>query len=214
MAKRRGSRASQGSRRRSSQSSGTKPRRSNLPGKIRDTEKSVAQLGEKQVARKLRIGSSRWLTPTKAGWKALDDVLLELQKHSRKGKRAAWTFDLKVRYRGPDGKMVDPRTLAGAGFPRMRDVRAMRRSVERRRKKKFRSDAEAFRYMGTTNVIAAVNRQIEGTKTLQGGTDELLASLEGKSSREVRRAWREFKSTRSLSFKLTVHRIVTPKRAK
>ena len=189
---------------------GPKARRSSLPQRVNWTEEAIKILGEEQVRRRIEIGETGWLTPTKSGFAALDDLLLELQRASSANKRALWTYDLVIRFRGPNGEYVT-RFFAGVGFPRMRDINANLRSIERRRGKKFTSDAEAYRHVAESGVIAAIHRQIDNTKSLKGGTDELIASLKGKSREQVREAWRKFKASRSLSFKLRVFRIVTKK---
>lgn len=182
-----------------------------LPRQVARKEAALRELPARSVrSGKIRLGTTGRLTPTRAGFKALDSTLLSIQREAKKSTRALWTLDLNIRFRGPDGRFMS-RKLTGAGLPRPQDVKRQRGRIEKKRGRAFKSDAEAYRHMVETSVKAAVFRSVDQVKSIDGDTDSLMEQLEGKDYAEVRRAMRDFKKRRSLTFKVTLNRVVTRK---
>lgn len=177
----------------------TRERKSSLARAVTRKERAVREVGERNIKPgRLRIGTTRRLTPTGKGFRAFNEALLAVQRAS-KGRRVAFTVDLDVRFRKPDGTYAKV-PLKSAGLPRLKDVRRVKRRGE--------SDAHAFRRIVTDKVRGAVFRAVDRTRSLKGGTDELLGELEGKSPKQVRAALRRFKESRSLTFKVRLNRAV------
>lgn len=188
---------------------------------LRRKETALREVGSRNIrAAKLRIGTTRRLTPTKSGFAALNRTFLEAQKHQAKDKRAAWTLDLDLRYRGPDGRFIKAPPLEGIGFPRLVDVRRRRRELAKqyrdskgKRGRLFKSEAEAYRYMAENVVKGAVFSATQNITHLRKGrlvSYEMIESMieRGASQDDVREAFRTFKETRGVSFKVTVNRAI------
>lgn len=188
----------------------SKPKpRAPLSRAVAEKEAALKALGKDVVARRVRVGETRWLTPTRAGFGAIDDTVRAMQRASKGAKglaKPAWSYDLKVRWKNLRGKFEYAR-FHGVGFPALEDVRAARRKIEKRRGRKFRSEDELFREVTVNSVIAATFRQIERKKSLLGGSDELVEQLAKASPAKVRRVMRDFKERRSVGVRLNIHRL-------
>ena len=145
------------------------------------------------------LGVTRRLTPTRQGFSALDGLLLQLQRSYGAGDVASYTFDMQVRFKGPDGTYVTAE-FPRIGVPRVVDVR--------RRKKKGESDAAAFRRIVEFELRKAMFRAVEHQGGIgRGGYQQMLATVKGQSKTDVRKALQSFKDQRSLTFRLAVKRV-------
>jgi len=93
-------------------------------------------------------------------------------------------------------------------------ARAKSREMKRRERFHARrldavsSDSKAFRDIVQGQMIGAVSRTIDSEKDIQGDTDSLLAELQSReaSDKAIRRAMRDFKERRGLTFDVTVRK--------
>lgn len=157
----------------------------------------------------VRIGATRRLTPTRAGFRALDAFLLSVQRGSRKGSRELYSYDLQIRHRGPNGKLVDLAPFTGNVFPLPSEVRSRRRKGE--------TAAATYRRLVETAIKSAIFRQADENRNIFGNTNEVIARLERAAKRRgrkkpdaqrVREAFRAFRSKRSLTFKIAINRVI------
>jgi hypothetical protein len=161
----------------------------------RRLKKKRAAARELGVTGDFLIGKTAWLTPTSAGFRALDSFLLERQRSSKKRERDAFSFEIELRYRGPDGK-IEPRRVISGGFPRLTEAR--------RRRKRGESEAAAFRRLTELSIKKAIFRAVEGERDIRGNSDSMKRSIKGKSTKAARAAIRRFKSERALTFRVGV----------
>jgi hypothetical protein len=165
---------------------------------VRKVRAAVKELRGRVKPGPVMIGTTKRLTPTRAGFRALDPLLRELQRATPESERELYTFALNVRYRGPDGRFVKKPIGEANVLPGAREVR--------RRRRKGESTPQAFRRIVESQVKGAVFRQVEREKSLSGGSDELRQRMRGKSAKQVAKMWSKFKAARSVTFKVTVQR--------
>lgn len=172
------------------------PRRPSIRSKLHATERAIKTLGESKVRKGPKpLGSTRKITPTKAGFRVVGRVLKEINKVSRVGKRRVFTYDLKGSYIGPDGKRRRF-TRKGIGIPRPSDVR--RRKGE--------------------SLTAAMNRVVQNRITgevqtilrerLKGETPPGKFKGRPITRKAAAKALRKFKKTRGVKFSVTFNREV------
>jgi len=183
-----------------------------LGKRVRDVERSIRTLGRERVkAGPIVIGKTRRLTPTRQGFRALDKLLLEIQRaHGTEG-ASAFTFDLQLRYRDKRGRFVNPPKVKGALLPRMADVR--------RRRKKGESMAGAFRRLVETEIKAATFRAAQdapGIVDVGERYEKAMRLLEIARESDSKRAWqrvrkvmRELKAARALTLQLSITKVMT-----
>jgi len=182
----------------------SKPRRvakkkgKSLSATVRAVRAAEKVLGAENVKKKIRVGKTRQLTPTRQGFRALDGVLKEVQRGRRKKEREAFTFRLSLRYRGPDGRFRKRDIATEAGFPRLKDVR--------RRRRKGESEAAAFRRIAELEIKKAIFRAVDNQKDVRGNSDQLRSRMKGASVQTARRAMRKFKEARGLTFSVEINR--------
>jgi len=168
-------------------------------------ERALATLRGKVKPGPIRVGQTRRITPTKAGFRALDRMVSEVTRAQRVRKRAAaFTVNLKIRLRGPDGRYVSLPPLEGIGLPLSAEVAARRRKGE--------SDAAAFKRLSEETLRRAVFRQADimfgdYRQTRAGRTWE-SARLAG-DWKKARRALKRIKAQRDLTFQVELVRQVT-----
>lgn len=168
-----------------------------------------------------RVGSTRLVSPTRAGSRTLDGLADALADSQRRG-RKAFTLDIRVQFRGVDGLTHRKVPFEGAGVPRLRDVAKARRMLFGGKRRE--STRAAFRRIFKATIRGAIFREIDRDRDVTGDTDQLVKMLvkgerkRGESNREalkrvpvkrVREAFREFKKQRALKFGVTVVREVT-----
>jgi hypothetical protein len=172
-----------------------------LGASLRKKRAAIRELGKANVRRgPIELGVTRWLTPTRQGFRALDSFLLERQRGSRKRDREAFTFEIETRARGPSGK-IERLPVVRGGFPRLQEAR--------RRKKRGETEAAAVRRITETEIKKAIFRAADASKDVRGNSDELKRRIHGKSASAVKAAVRKFKSDRALSFRVRVFYVQT-----
>jgi hypothetical protein len=175
-----------------------------LPKRVRDVDDAVRVLGRERIKRGVTtLGATRRLTPTRAGFRALDKTLLAIQRTQR-GKRKAdlFTFDLQLRYRDSDGNIVTVPPAADLIMPRAADVK--------RRRKKGESMAAAFRRLVEQEIKAAAFRAARDSPDIADVSDQyesLVTALQAGDSAEAKRLMREMRQARQLTFQITVKRV-------
>lgn len=169
---------------------------------MRARDEAVEQLGRKVRPGKVKLGSTRQLTPTKAGFRALKREIESVQRTiTRRGaKPRAYSFQLSIRYRGADGRFKKLERVEGV-FP-------LKRSLSKR-KKKGESAARAFERITETRIKAAVFRAIDRAEGIVGYTPAVERALASGDRDRITRAMRAFKKRRGVTFKVDVERHVT-----
>jgi hypothetical protein len=164
---------------------------------------AVEELGPRVKPGKVKLGGTRRLTPTKAGFRALRrEVKSVRQAITRKGaKPRAYGFQLSIRYRGADGRFKKLEKVEGT-FP-------LKRSLSKR-KKKGESDARVFERVTEDRIKAAVFRAIDRAEGIQGYTPAVLRALASGNRERITRAMQAFKKRRGVTFKVDIERHVTP----
>lgn len=179
------------------------PRRiPSLAKRVREVGAAVDTVGPENVkAGAILLGSTRRLTPTRAGFRALDSFLLELQRRSRRDERELYRFELDFRYRGPDGKMVSVETRGRAIVPTL--------DMVKQHKKPGESIPQAWRRMLEHDIRRAIFREIDSVEHLGGAgrSEAIRRDMEKKSKKQVAAALRKFKKDRSFTFSVTMYRV-------
>lgn len=181
-----------------------RPKKSVTPfaKQMQTRDRAIDELRGKVKPGAVKLATTRQLTPTKRGFRALRETIKTVRAAQTRGKAGpkAFTFKLRVRYRGPDGRFKKLEPLEGS-FPLPRSIRS--------RKKKGESEAAAFTRLTETRIKAAVFRGIdraEGVAQYPKSVERALAS--GDRDR-ITRAMQAFKKRRGVSFKVSVERQVT-----
>lgn len=204
-AKKRGKAAPKATRRgkRASRTATRKPRPA--PKAAREVlarDRAVDELGKRVRPGKVRLGGTRRLTPTKAGFRALKRELLGVQRSvTKKGAKAkAYAFQLSIRYRGPDGRFKKLERIEGT-FPLKKSVRARRRKGE--------SEAQAFERITEDRIKGAVFRAIDRNEGVAAYPDFVKRALASGNRERITKAMRSFKKRRGVTFKVDIERHVT-----
>lgn len=147
----------------------------------------------------------RKVTPTKAGFRALDRLVTDVfRSHKVRQRPAAFTATLKIRLRGPDGKFVALPPMIDIGLPLPAQVEASR--------KKGESAAHAFKRLSEDTLRRAVFRQADlmfgDYKETRDGKTWERATAAG-DWKKARRALARIKKRRDLSFGVEFTRHVT-----
>lgn len=178
------------------------PRRRRVPSIVRnieDTEKALQVVRERVKPGSIKLGKTRYVTPTRAGFRALDKTLLGVQKAQRR-KGAAFHLNLTIRFRDTRGKFVKVQAQ-GVGVPRLKDIRP----------RKGETRASAFRTAVEQQVMSAVFRRISAeTIGYKERRQEAGARPTKRSAAQVRKELQRIKRTRQATFKVEVVRDVTP----
>jgi hypothetical protein len=169
---------------------------------ILERDRAIDRLGRAVRPGKVKLGSTRNLTPTKAGFRALKREVSQVRRAiARKGaKPKAYSFQLSIKYRGADGRFKKLDKIEGT-FPLGRAVRV--------RKKKGESDAKAFERITDARIKAAVFRAVDKAEGVAVYTPAVERALASGDRERITRAMRAFKKRRGVSFKVTVERHVT-----
>jgi len=174
-----------------------------LARRVREVNAAVRTLGRERVRPgETVIGSTRRLTPTRRGFRALDDTLMAIQRSYGTKQAALFTFDLSLRYRNARGQFVKPPTLRGVTFPRLQEVRRQRRRGE--------SMASAFRRVVETQVKAATFRAAQSAgdiAMISDLYDKANQHLERGNAKAAARAFKRIRKLRQLTVRLTVKRV-------
>ncbi len=175
----------------------------NIAKRVREVDEAVRTLGRGRIKKGVTtLGATRRLTPTRAGFRALDKTLLAIQRSGRKGKRDLFTFDLSLHYRDSDGKLVKVPPARDLIMPRLQDVK--------RRRKKGESLAAAFRRLVEQEIKAAAFRAARDSPDIADVSDQyeqLVTALQAGDSQQAKALMREMRQARGLTFQLTVKRV-------
>lgn len=175
---------------------GTRRRGPSIVRRLKDTERAIKTLGEKNVRRGSHVlGETRQLTPTKQGFKAVKGVIREVNKASRVGKRRTFTYDLEGSFRGADGKLHKFKR-GQVGIPRLRDVK----------RKKGETQAAALSRV----VEERIRRELMGILRDKLGGYVLAEKFKGRkiSPKKAREQLERLKRTREVKFKVRFRREV------
>lgn len=178
------------------------------PGPVKVAESRAVPLRDERgrfKRRAGRVGGTRRLTPTKAGFRAFHDVATEISRTQRMRKRPAiYTATLKIRLRGPDGRFQNIPPLEGIGLPLPSQVQAGRQPGE--------TEAETFSRLIDQNIRAAVFRQVD---LLLGDYRETKAGKRWERARmrgdwkAARSALARIKAERSVTYRVDFNRQLT-----
>jgi hypothetical protein len=192
-----------------------------LGRRARTLEDAVRTVGRENVrGKRITVGTTRRLTPTHKGFRALDQVLTEIQRAHGTEQTALYSFDLNLRYRDARGKFAKPPTFENVVIPRLADVRRLRRKGE--------TMAHAFRRLTQDTVKGAIFRSAQDApdivdtseryeqisalydamrKRLKAGlTKKQRARIERQTAKHVAKLIASTKKARQLTFRLTVKR--------
>lgn len=164
---------------------------------------AVDDLAKRVRPGKVSLGRTRKLTPTKAGFRALRRELAGARKvvTKRGAKPKAYTFQLSIRYRGPDGRFKKLDRVEGV-FPLKRSLTA--------RKKRGESVEAAFERVTEQRIKAAVFRAIDRAEGVAQYPEHVRRALASGDRERITRAMRAFKKRRGVSFQVEIERHVTP----
>jgi len=165
-------------------------------------DRAIDELRGKVKPGAVKLATTRQLTPTKRGFRALRDTIKTVRAAQTRGKAGpkAFTFKLRVRYRGPDGRFKKLEPLEGS-FPLPRSIRS--------RRKKGESEAAAFTRLTETRIKAAVFRGIDRAEGVAQYPKSVERALASGDRERITRAMQAFKKRRGVSFKVSVERQVT-----
>ena len=177
--------------------------RSRVARTIAQRDDALDELETKVRPGKVKLGSTRRLTPTKAGFRALKKELASVARAVSRKKRSprAYTFQLSIRYRGADGRFKKLDNIDGS-FP-------LKASINKRRRKKGESIEQAFERVSENKIKAAVFRAIDRAEGVATYTPTVERALASGDRERIGRAMRAFKKRRGVTFKVTVDRHVT-----
>lgn len=201
-----------GGNRRGKSAAPKRSRSSSVAKQIADHDRARRVIGEKNLRRgPMTIAQTRRLTPTRAGIAALGRAVLAVQRsQGTKGlQKHVYTFDIEVRYKGPDGK-YRTKTIERAGFPLNKAVSKWlkKRPTGQHTGKgaKPLTRAAAFRDLVQAQVISASKRAVEGDTFDEKRYQAFKATIENASEAQAKAKLKRFKAQRDLTFKVTIHR--------
>lgn len=166
---------------------------------IKRRDQAVDDLGARVKRGPVKLASTRRLTPSRAGFRAMGRVIDAVHDVTKKHPKAV-TFKLSVRYRGADGRFKKAEAIEGS-FPLPRAIRS--------RRKKGESERKAFERITEQRIKSAVFRTIDRTEGVVGYTPAVRRALASGDRDRITRAMRAFRARRGVSFKLDVERQVT-----
>lgn len=176
------------------------PRRRRVPSIVRnieDTEAALRVVRDRVKPGSIKLGTTRYLTPTRAGFRALDKSLLAVQRASKK-KGAAFHLNLTIRFRDTRGRFVKVQAQ-GVGVPRLKDIRP----------RKGETRASAFRTAVEQQVMSAVFRRISAETVGYKQRVDVSGPVKRRSAVQVKKELQRIKRTRQATFKVEVVRDVT-----
>jgi len=161
--------------------------------RVDEIERAVDTLGRSKRFGSIPLGKTNWVTPTKSGLRAIRSVLDSINKVNRVGKSRIFTYDLEIRYIGPDGKRR--KAVRGqVGIPRLRDIRP----------KLGESKVSAMNRI----VLDRIRREVMGILRERLKGESAPGKFQGRkiSKHKAAAALRRFKRTRGVSVRLTFRR--------
>ena len=168
------------------------------PSTVEERNRAIDTLGEETLRPGVRVdlGKTPRLTPTKNGFRALERYILALQRSDRRGDRALYGYDIRLRFRLPDGTFFEPDPISGV-------VRAPSETDTFR--KKGESSAHAWRYALRSDIQKALFRLMD-QGGISGDSESIRRRLDSMTKEEVRDAFRRIKSQHSFTFSVTFYR--------
>lgn len=167
------------------------PRSSDIGRELRETERGIERMERPRGRAKI---ATRKVTPTKRGFKALEEterkLARELARMEKQGKRPTLTFDATITFKGKK-----PRELEGIGLRRLKDIRTKKgetrtEAIQRAIDRKIRS-----------TVFDAIKEEFPDTDSPQ-----LKSGLRRWARKKVQSALRAFKRRRGAGFSITFNR--------
>lgn len=190
------------------------PKRSALTGKGRATGKPRAvkvRLDELNKARLIlekpegtdNVGETRWLTPTKRGFNAVERMATEAIKSDRNAKRrtvSVYHYSLYVTFTGPNGQTINERS-EGIGLP-------LYSWIAKRKGSNTSKTIQAVRDTVRLSIYKLLGRHFDQISPGKGAGIKMTEKQAARKMREIREG-------RNTKFKLVLYRdSVIPKRRK